>query len=64
MSAELITPTTLESGSMVIKEAILEGSGSYTTEGFVQIIGTGSIVDDALTTSYSLRYDKRGHVDA
>lgn len=52
---DLTIPTTVAGGSTVIKEATLEGGGSYTTEGMVQILGTGSIVDNALVTDYSLR---------
>ncbi|CAM9294037.1 unnamed protein product [Ectocarpus fasciculatus] len=54
---DLVTPTTVgEGGPLLVREAVLSGTSSYTVEGVVQIVGSGSIVDDALVTTYSLRF--------
>lgn len=56
-SVELVPPTTLEGTDTVVvfREATMSGSPSYTVEGLVQIVGSGSIVDDALIITHSLR---------
>lgn len=40
---------------MVLRQATLVTTTSYTTEGLVQMMGSGSIVDDALVYTYWLR---------
>ena len=52
-----MTPTTLEGTdtAVVFREATLVTTTSYTTEGLVQIVGSGSIVDDVLVYTYFLR---------
>lgn len=54
-SVELATPT-MEGGSMVVRQASLAGSGSYTAEGMVQILGTLSVVDGSAVMAYSMRF--------
>ncbi|CAM9962295.1 unnamed protein product [Ectocarpus sp. 12 AP-2014] len=56
-AVDLVTPTTVgDGGPLLLREAVMSGTSSYTVEGMVQIIGSGSIVDDALITTYSLRF--------
>eukprot|EP00903_Cladosiphon_okamuranus_P006076 g5989.t1 len=59
-AVDLDTPTTLEGVDTVVvfQQATLVTTTSYTTEGLVQFVGSGSIVDDALTYTYWLRFEE------
>eukprot|EP00752_Nemacystus_decipiens_P007581 g6774.t1 len=58
-TADLVTPTTLEGAdtTVLFRQATLVTTTSYTTEGLVQFVGSGSIVDDALVYTYWLRFE-------
>lgn len=58
-TVDLVTPTTLEGAetAVVFRQATFVTTTSYTVEGLVQMVGTGSIVDDALVYTYSLRFE-------
>lgn len=55
---DLVAPVTLDGAetAVVFRQATLVTTTSYTTEGLVQMLGSGSIVDDALVYTYFLRY--------
>lgn len=56
-SVDLATPVSLDGGRILLREAAMSGEDPYIVDGLVQFVGSVSIVDGALVTTHSLRFE-------